>query len=115
MPVSGAVRWRVSSDDGCRLWVAGVPVIDDWVNHAADRYSGIFNYEAGDILNVRLEQFNGQANCGLYFAWAIGDAPEEQVPLSVLYPIGWDASLPEAPKPVQASFTSETVQRYFAP
>jgi hypothetical protein len=113
IPVAGTYRFKVGSDEGCRLFIDGVPLIDSWNTSYDDRYSGFVEFTLNQIVNVRLEHFNSSNANSLYIAWSIDGAAYELIPIEVMYPIGWDAPFAEQPRPVQAAFGVDTVKRYF--
>ena len=113
---TGAYRFVFDSDDGCRLYINGVPIIDDWVNSAGRRMSGLQDFTAGQIVNIRAENFSPNTLSNRYsflLQWEINGAPAVPIPTSVMYPIGWESPVPVAPRPVQASYGVDYVQRYF--
>lgn len=117
VPATGTYRIVFSSDDGCRFFADGVPIIDDWTARAADRISGELNWTAGQIVNVRAENFNaggnGRNKSTFLLDWQVDGAPAVPIPTSVMYPIGWDTPLPEVSRPVQAAYGVDYVKRYF--
>jgi PA14 domain len=113
LPSTGSYRFVLQSDEGCRLWLDGVPYIDDWNTNFGDRSSGIFNGTAGQIVNIRAEMFNSSNATTFQIVWSIDGAPVVPVPITVMYPIGWDTPVQEAPRPVQESFGVDYVRRYF--
>ncbi|RXL97012.1 hypothetical protein EO238_30205, partial [Citrobacter sp. AAK_AS5] len=40
---TGAYKVMVNADDGIRVWINGVPLIDRWWYTGDDTYSGVFN------------------------------------------------------------------------
>lgn len=113
IPTTGAYRFVLQSDEGCRLWIDGVPLIDDWNTNYGERSSGIVNYTAGDIVNIRAEMFNSSNATTFQIAWSIDGVPIVEVPITAMYPIGWDVPIPEAPRPIQAAYGVDYVERYF--
>jgi hypothetical protein len=116
IPTTGSYRFLFNSDDGCRLYINGVPIIDDWVNAAALRQSGLLEFTAGEIINIRAENFSPNTLQNRYsfsLDWEINGAPAVPIPTSAMYPIGWEAPVPVAARPVQAGFGVDYVQRYF--
>jgi hypothetical protein len=118
IPATATYRLTLNSDDGCRFYADGAPLIDDWTNHRAIRVSGEVQWEADQIVNVRIENFspnnpgNGHV---LIMLWSINGAAPVEIPITVMYPIGWDEAVPVAPRPVQTAFGAEAVTRYFQP
>lgn len=116
IPLTATYRIIFNSDDGCRFFANGVPIIDDWVNHAAIRSSGLFEWTAGQIINIRVENFSpnrGRNRYSFQLSWEVAGAPAVLIPTNVMYPIGWEAPVAVAPRPVQTAFGVDYVQRYF--
>ena len=44
-----------TSDDGIRLWVNGVQLVNDWMNQDATEYSGTIALTAGQKYNIVIE------------------------------------------------------------
>ncbi|MBN2163169.1 MAG: DUF5110 domain-containing protein [Pontiellaceae bacterium] len=59
----------ISSDDGCRLWIDGKPVIDQWVNRGETANWVDGTLKDGQKHTIRLEYFEnvGDATCRLLF------------------------------------------------
>ena len=116
IPTTGDYRFRFSSDDGCRLFLDGAVVIDDWTIGASTRISGLFSFTAGQIVNVRADNFNtggdGRNRSSFFLDWEINGAPPVAIPESAMYPIGWEAPVLDAPRPNQTAFGVEAVGRY---
>ena len=113
IPATASYRYVLQSDEGCRLWVDGVPLIDDWNTNYGERSSGVLQYTAGQIVNIRAEMFNTSNATTFQIAWSVNGAPIVEVPITAMYPIGWDAPVPTAPRPVQAAYGVDYVKRYF--
>lgn len=113
LPSTGTFRFVLQSDEGCRLWLDGVPFIDDWNTNFGDRSSGLFNGTAGQIVNIRAEMFNSSNATTFQIAWSIDSAPVVPVPITAMYPIGWDRPIAEAVRPIQPAFGVDYVRRYF--
>lgn len=113
IPAAGTYRFRVDSDEGCRLWIDGVPLVDDWTTNYGSRFSGAVTFTLNQIANIRLDHFNSSNANTLGLAWSVDGGEYVNIPETVMYPIGWDVPVAEAPRPVQTAFGVETVQRYF--
>lgn len=116
IPTTGTYRFIFVSDDGCRLFLDGVPIIDDWVNHKGTRSSGELRFTAGQIVNIRAENFspnNKKSNRYTFeLNWEVNGAPAIAVPTSVMYPIGWESPVALAPRPVQTAYGVDYARRY---
>jgi hypothetical protein len=75
------------TDDGVRLWVNGVQLIDNWTNQAATEKSGSITLQAGQKYDIILEYFEntGEAITKLY--WASASTPKQIIPKTQLYPL----------------------------
>jgi len=108
-----SVRWRgrvkprlterytfyVHSDNGARLWVNGLLVIDDWVEHPPHEVSGVIDLEANREYDLRLEYFENAGAASVKLSWSSTSQPtKEIVPQSHLFPpdtIYLDAAYPQ--------------------
>lgn len=83
---SGPMSLSVVSDDGCRLWIDGRLVIDDWSVRGAAERSASVELSEGRRVPIRLEYFDrvSTARCSLY--WSGPEQPRELIPASCLYP-----------------------------
>lgn len=71
MTVNGdsGVKLGVASDDGCRLWINGVLVVDQWVPQAETVTWAAGVYAAGQTYSIKIEYYEatGQAACRLVY------------------------------------------------
>jgi hypothetical protein len=83
---SGPTMLTVVSDDGCRLWIDGRLVIDDWTVRGSEERSVTLDLDAGRRHALRLEYFDrvSTARCSLY--WSDPEQPRELIPQPCLYP-----------------------------
>jgi hypothetical protein len=81
-----SVTFSVTSDDGARLFVDDVLVVNDWNDHAATEDSGTINVVAGQKYNVRLELYENGGGAQVKLAWSSGCIAKETIPLAQLYP-----------------------------
>ena len=85
---SGQYVFRTQSDDGVRLWIDGVLVVDNWVEHslAVDLTQAI-PLTAGRAYDVRLEYFERSGGAVMRLEWyAPGTNGYVAVPMNLLYP-----------------------------
>lgn len=101
-PATGTYTFYTQGDDGMRLWVNGIQVVNDWNAHALTESAGVIALQSGVPVDVKLEYFEatGQATCRLL--WSGPGIAKQIVPSAVLRP-GVNASgLGSAPAPVVA-------------
>ena len=83
---AGAYQFRTNSDDGVRVWVNGVLVINNWTAHAPTvDTSGVVNLAAGQRVSIVVEfqEFGGGAV--LQLSWLRPGGAWAAVPASQLY------------------------------
>lgn len=63
------INLGLSADDGCRLWVNGVLVIDKWINQPETPYWTTAAYTAGQTCSIKIEYYEagGNAACRLLY------------------------------------------------
>ncbi|MBI4318637.1 MAG: hypothetical protein HY675_09120 [Chloroflexi bacterium] len=67
-PAGDTYYFNVYSDDGVRVWVDGVSIIDDWVGQAGWRAGS--TYVAGGLHEVRIEFFDDQWAAHVEMTWS---------------------------------------------
>jgi hypothetical protein len=84
-PSSEAFQLHVFADDGVRLWIDDVLIIDDWPTNAALERSGKATLVDGRRHAIRLElrENGGHATARLF--WSSPTTPKQIVPTSALY------------------------------
>ena len=87
-PTTGAYRFRTVSDDGIRLWVNGVQLINNWNAHSSTtRTSGTINLTAGIRYSVTVEFFEGAVDAEARLQWRTpGNNSYVVIPTSQLFP-----------------------------
>lgn len=69
---TGNYQFQTVSDDGVRLWVNGVQIINNWTNHAATtNTSGNVALVAGEVYPIRLEYFENGGQSVIRLRWRI--------------------------------------------
>jgi len=89
-PGPGTYTLQTLSDDGARVWVNDVNVVDDWLSHGATALQGNapITIAAGDPLTrrIRVEYFEGGGPGSVALNWSINGAAAVVVPGSALRP-----------------------------
>lgn len=70
-------------DDGAKLWVNGVLIIDQ---AAAGTHTGTANLTANQFYDVKIEWTNGGGNAALTLSWQSTSQPLEVIPSKAMYP-----------------------------
>lgn len=83
------------TDDGVRLWVDGVLLIDKWKSQSATEYSGQIELEAGKKYEIKMEYYNHRRQASARLMWSSKGQQKEVIPQSQLYPSG--LPLPKEP------------------
>lgn len=72
-PKTGEYTFSAMVDDGLRLWVGGVKVIDAWGPHDHESVSGQVAMKEGKTYDIRIEYFNGILEGQIQLHWEIPD------------------------------------------
>jgi hypothetical protein len=91
---SETYTFYTQSDDGVRLWVNNVPVVNNWTNHALTENSGTIALAAGQRYDIRMEFFENGGLATARLLWSGPSTPKAVVPTARLYP-----SAPPPPPP----------------
>jgi glucose/arabinose dehydrogenase len=85
-PASGTYTFYTASDDGVRLWVDGVPLVDNWTLHSLTENSGTIVLTAGQRYAIRMEFFERAGAATARLLWSSASIPKAVVPSTRLYP-----------------------------
>ncbi len=111
-PVAGvgvdnfSVRWRArvkpqfsetytfttETDDGARLWVNGVQLVDKWIGQGATRWGGTITLVAGQYYDLEMQYFDGAFGASAKLYWSSASQPEQIIPALKLYAISGSAN-----------------------
>jgi beta-glucosidase len=78
VPASGVHRIGVEGNDGFRLYLDGVLVIDDWQKRSFSRRMADVAFAPGSTHDIRLEYFETTGNARLRLIWDAGAAGDAQ-------------------------------------
>ena len=95
-----AVRWTGSvqpqfnetytfyttSDDGCRLWVNGQLLVNDWVDQAPTTYQGSITLKAQQLYNIRMDYYQNGGGAVAQLQWSSPSTTEATIPQTQLNP-----------------------------
>jgi hypothetical protein len=85
-PVAGTYTFTTQSDEGVRVWVNGVLLIDNWVDHTLATNSGSISLVAGQRYDIRVDYYDHTSLATIKLSWAYPGQNGQIVPQWVLYP-----------------------------
>jgi hypothetical protein len=75
-----------TSDDGTRLWVNGVQVVDSWVDQGATEHSGKIDLVAGTTYSLIMEYYENGGGAVAELRWSSPSTPKQLIPQAALSP-----------------------------
>src|SRR6185436_19575566 len=85
---SETYTFRITSDDGVRLWVNNVQIINNWSNHAPTTNSGTIALVGGQRYDIRMEYFENTGGALAKLEWSSASQALQIVPQARLFPPG---------------------------
>lgn len=83
--LSETYTFHTLSDDGIRLWVNNVLLINNWTDHSPTEDVGSINLVAGTRYDIRLEFYENGGGAQASLSWSAPDLPVEIIPQTQLY------------------------------
>lgn len=83
---SGDYTLYVTSDDGIRLWVDGVMLVDEWRGQAPTEYSAAVTLTAGNPHPIRLDYYENTGGATIVLEWDGPGVAREAIPATRLTP-----------------------------
>ena len=74
-----------TTDDGVRLWVNGVLLIDKWLDQAPTEWSGAIDLTAGQKYDLRMDYYQGSGGAAASLSWSSASQVKEIIPSSQSY------------------------------
>jgi hypothetical protein len=68
--VAGEYTFGTITNDGARLFVAGVQLVDQWMNMSPTLHTGTITLPANTLVPIRMEHFEGQNTAVARLVWA---------------------------------------------
>ncbi len=91
------------SNDGVRLWVNGVRVVNNWTNHGTTENSGTIALTAGQKYDIRMEFYEDTGNATARLLWSSPSTTKAVVPNTRLF-----AQLGSIPPPTAIAVNFQT-------
>jgi hypothetical protein len=83
-PVTGAYTFTVRADDGIRLWVNNLLLIDKWIDQAPTEWSGSISLTAGQKYAIKMEYYERGGGAVAQLSWAYTGQAKQIIPTSRL-------------------------------
>jgi hypothetical protein len=74
------------TDDGVRLWVNGVLLIDKWVDQSSFEWSGALALSAGQAYDIQMDYYENGGSATAQLNWSSASQTKEIIPQTQLYP-----------------------------
>ncbi|MCI4667183.1 MAG: PQQ-dependent sugar dehydrogenase [Bacteroidia bacterium] len=84
-PFDGNYQLEITADDGVRVWVDNVLVIDEWRDQAASSYNTIVNLTAWDKVPIRVDYYQNKVFAQARLSWSHSNFSKEVIPTRFLY------------------------------
>lgn len=86
-PVAGSVVFQTRSDDGVRMWVNGVQILNNWTDHGAtDNTTAAVTMAAGQRMRIVVEYYERGGYAEMALRWRLpGSSTFTAVPANRLY------------------------------
>ncbi len=106
-PQSGTYTFSAKVDDGIRVWVGGILVIDNWKLNDDGRFTGKIIMQEGVPYNLKVEYFNALVEGEVRLLWQL---PEAERPIIVESKFFTQTIPPPPPKPVETKKPTPSVK-----
>jgi peptidoglycan/xylan/chitin deacetylase (PgdA/CDA1 family) len=70
-PVTGLYTFTATVDDGVRLWVNDILIINKWIDQSATTHSATMNLVQGQAISIRVEYYENTGNASIKLEWTI--------------------------------------------
>ena len=85
-PFSETYRFYANTDDGARLWVNNVLLVDNWTDHGPTETSGTITLTAGVRYDITMEYYEQAGGALVQLLWSSPSLPKQIVPAERLTP-----------------------------
>ncbi len=84
VPEEGDYTFYTLSDDGTRLYVNDLLIIDQWSDHGLTEYSGDIYLRPGTLYPIRLEYFENTGSAAVHLLWSGPNTSKQIIPTAFL-------------------------------
>ncbi len=96
---SQTYTFYTTTDDGVRLWVNGVLLIDHWADQGSTEWSGTIALTAGQKYSIQMDYYENGGSAAAKLLWSSASQVKQVIPATQLY----------RPVPVLAAIGNKTV------
>jgi hypothetical protein len=82
---SETYTFHIAADDGVRLWIDGVQIINAWYYFGTGEVTASVPLTAGKLHDIQLDYYEGVSGARVKFSWASPSQSKEVVPSTQLY------------------------------
>jgi hypothetical protein len=83
---SQTYRFSTNCDDGSRLWINNVLLVDDWVDQDPTERRRTITLTAGTPYDLRMEYYNHGGGALTQLLWSSPTQPKQIIPVEALTP-----------------------------
>jgi hypothetical protein len=102
---SQTYTFYTTSDDGVRLWVNGVQLVNNWTGHAPTENSGTITLTGGTPYSIQMDYYEDGGGAVAKLSWSSLSQPKEIIPANRLFPPN---TLPAVPVNLTATAASSS-------
>ncbi|HYC30136.1 MAG TPA: PA14 domain-containing protein, partial [Chitinophagaceae bacterium] len=104
-PATGEYIFTATSDDGVRLWLNDLLLINEWTEHAPTAYTAKVNLVEGEMYNIRVEHYDNKHSASFKLEWSYPGQATQIVPQdNLFYPPAKDTfALPNVVKELRVN------------
>ncbi len=84
VPEKGEYTFYAGSDDGTRLYVNDILIIDQWTDHGLVEASGAIKLRPGTVYPIRLEYYENAGSAAVYLLWSGPGINKQVIPRDYL-------------------------------
>jgi len=107
IPSTGIYTFHTQTDDGVRLWVNDVLVLENWTDHGSTPDSGDINLEGGQRYPIKLEWYENGGGAVCQLSWEGPKIARQIIPSSYLW-VGGDRPNAHNPTPADGTLLRDT-------
>lgn len=108
-PFDGNYQFEITADDGVRVWIDNVLVIDQWKDQEATSFSTVVNLTAWTKVPIKVEYYQNQVFAQARLKWSHSNFSQEIIPTRFLY-TGLPTILPAATLSLEAEKVGKHIE-----